>query len=66
VEAAPAVGIRQASGVMPKTGNTCPQSGIYRGDCRCSKAIALRKGEAFPVCHSCRQRVHWRLIRSTK
>lgn len=51
---------------MPRTGLTATQSGIYRGDCQCSKEIALSKGETFPPCNGCRQAVNWALVRPTR
>lgn len=51
---------------MPKTGETCQQSGIYKPNC-CEKQIALSKNEKFPPC-----RDHpggpatWTLVQPTK
>ncbi len=47
------------------TGHSCPQSGIWRGNCHCSREIALSKGERFPPCHSCHNAVTWTLVRPT-
>jgi len=51
---------------MPQTGKKVEESGIYRGDCHCSKEIALSKSETFPPCHSCRRAVNWTLVRPTR
>ena len=50
---------------MPKTGSSNQTSGIYRGDCSCSKEIALSNGETFPPCSSCHKAVNWTLVRAT-
>ena len=50
---------------MPTTGSECPMSGIYRGDCTCSKEIALSKGETFPPCSGCKKTINWTLVRPT-
>lgn len=47
---------------MPRTGQKCTTSGIYRGDCSCAKRIALSKGETFPPCSGCYKAVNWTLV----
>lgn len=49
---------------MPKTGQTCQQSGIYSPDCG-GKRIALSKGEIFPPCAHCSRAVNWTLVQAT-
>lgn len=51
---------------MPGTGQTCKKSGIYKGDCNCSREISLSKGERFPPCSGCRKAVNWLLVRATR
>ena len=55
---------------MPKTGETCQQSGIYNGTCSNHhvKQIALSKGDRFPPCHTsaCQGSVTWALSQATK
>jgi hypothetical protein len=48
------------------TGRKCEISGIYRAADRCSKEIALSKGDTFPPCHNCRTAVTWILVRATR
>ena len=49
---------------VPRTGETCQTSGIYRNNCH-TKEIALSKGERFPPCSHCRQAATWTLVRAT-
>lgn len=49
---------------MPRTGETCQTSGIYRPDCG-DKEIALSEGERFPPCGDCNRAVNWTLVRAT-
>jgi len=49
-----------------RTGQRCPQSGIYRGDDLHQEEIALSLGETFPPCRSCHRAVLWTLIRPTR
>ena len=51
---------------MPSTGQKSQTSGIYQGDCNCSKQIALSENETFPPCSGCSKAVNWRLVRATK
>lgn len=52
--------------MMPKTGETCHQSGLYRGDDEHHEEIALSSGETFPPCRSCQRAVNWTLIQATR
>jgi len=47
------------------TGHPCPESGIWKPDCR-GKEIALSRGEKFPPCSHCGRAVTWTLIRPTR
>jgi hypothetical protein len=48
---------------MPHTGQTCPESGVYRCD-SCSTTIPLSKGERFPPCaREGGKSVNWTLAR---
>lgn len=51
---------------MPKTGQICQQSGIYRSDCKDKIQIALSVGERFPPCRNCTEAVNWTLVRATE
>jgi hypothetical protein len=51
---------------MPSTGQTCTQSGIYKGDCNHSHEIALSRGETFPPCAHVHRAVNWTLVRPTR
>lgn len=51
---------------MPKTGEKCDRSGIYRGDDAHREEIALSNNETFPPCPNCRRPVNWTLIRPTE
>lgn len=53
---------------MPQTGQTVPESGIYRNDCAQAnhkKEIAISRGERFPPCSGCRRPITWTLVRRT-
>lgn len=51
---------------MPRTGEKCHQSGIYRSDCQDRTEIALSNGETFPPCRNCRRAVTWTLVRPAR
>lgn len=58
---------------MPKTGETCQRSGVYRfaghpdGSTACHTAeeneIPLSKGETFPPIRSCSKAAFWTFVR---
>lgn len=48
------------------TGHKCQQSGIYESVDRCSKQIALSKGDTFPPCGGCHNAVTWLLVQATQ
>jgi hypothetical protein len=48
-----------------KTGDDCPQSGIWKPDCL-GRQIALSKGETFPPCSHCHRAVNWTLVQPTR
>jgi len=53
---------------MPQTGQTVPESGIYRNDgaqANHKKEIAISRGERFPPCSGCRRPITWTLVRRT-
>jgi hypothetical protein len=59
------VSITNRKAVMPQTGQSAPQSGIYSNDCH-AKQIALSKGETFPPCSHCHRAANWRLVQATR
>ena len=48
-----------------KTGQKCPRSGIWKGNCPDKERIALSVNETFPPCKGYRQAVLWTLEQST-
>jgi hypothetical protein len=55
----------QQTKLRQRTGEKCPQSGIWDPDCA-GKEIALSVGETFPPCAHCNRAVWWTLIRPTR
>lgn len=55
---------------MPRTGDICQTSGIYKGTCNKTHVtqISLSKGEHFPPCNTtaCAGAVTWTLVQATK
>ena len=49
---------------MPKTGQTCTTSGIYKNDCH-AKQIPLAVGKEFPPCSHCHRPANWTLVQAT-
>jgi len=47
---------------MPRTGELCPESGVYESDCH-KNQIPLSKGERFPPCGTCKKAANWTFVR---
>ncbi len=47
-----------------KTGDTCPQSGIWSSAC-CDNRISMTKGERFPPCRGCHKAADWEIVDAT-
>ena len=46
-----------------KTGEKAPARGVYHSNCRCRTELAVRMGDRFPMCSSCKQAVVWFFMR---
>jgi hypothetical protein len=46
---------------MEATGDSIPQTGVYRSSC-CGSDIAAPRGEQFPLCPGCGTQTSWELL----
>jgi hypothetical protein len=53
---------------MPKTGDTCTVSGIYKSSGQCGHSVerAIPEGHTFPPCGHCHSAITWTLVRKTQ
>jgi hypothetical protein len=50
--------------VQHNSGETAKHRGVYHSNCKCRVELAIRRGDPFPACPTCRKAVLWLYTRS--